>query len=44
MHRGTGELDDATAAWLDQVLDDGKPGTGKVRVAPGAILFKLLER
>jgi hypothetical protein len=44
LHRGDGELDDGTAAWLDQVLDDGQPGTGKLRVTPTWIWFKLLER
>jgi hypothetical protein len=44
LHRGNGEIDDDTAAWLDKVLDDGAADTGGVRVTPTWIWFKLLER
>lgn len=44
LHRGYGELQDSTAAWLDRVLDDGRPDDGKLRVTPTWIWFKLLER
>jgi hypothetical protein len=44
LHRGHGEIDDALAAWCDQVLDDGAPGRGAVRVTPAWIWFQLLER
>jgi hypothetical protein len=44
LHRGYGELDDETAAWLDQTLDDGRPDAGGVRVTPTWIWFKITER
>jgi hypothetical protein len=44
LHRGYGELDDATAAWFDEVLDDGVADAGIVRVTPTWIWFQLFER
>lgn len=44
LHRGYGELDDETAAWLDASLDDGQAGQGALRVTPTWIWFKLAER
>lgn len=44
LHRGYGELDDATAEWLDATLDDGQPGLGGVRVTPTWIWLKIAER
>lgn len=43
LHRGYGELDDETAAWLDRVLDDGLPGDGRVRVTPTWLWFEVVE-
>jgi hypothetical protein len=43
LHRGYGELDDETAAWLDRTLDDGQPDAGGVRVTPTWIWFKITE-
>jgi hypothetical protein len=43
LHRGYGEIDDATAQWLDQVLDDGDGACGTVRVTDTWIWFQLLE-
>ena len=43
LHRGYGEIDDETAAWLDQVLDDGRPDAGRVRVTPTWIWFQVAE-
>jgi hypothetical protein len=44
LNRGYGEIDDATAAWLDETLDDGGPDAGDVRVTPTWIWFKIAER
>jgi len=43
LHRGYGELDDETAAWLDRVLDDGQPGKGRVRVTDTWVWFEVAE-
>jgi len=43
LHRGYGEIDDDTAAWLDGVLDDGDPQRGHVRVTPTWIWFRIVE-
>ena len=44
LNRGNGEVDDETATWLDQALDDGRPDAGRVRVTPTWIWFELAER
>ncbi len=44
LNRGSGEIDDESAGWLDRVLDDGGDGTGTVRVTPTWIWFQLVER
>jgi len=44
LHRGYGELDDQTAAWLDATLDDALPDAGELRVTPTWIWFKVTER
>ncbi|MGQ0552543.1 MAG: hypothetical protein ACT4PU_04925 [Planctomycetota bacterium] len=44
LHRGHGEIDDATASWIDQVLDDGNLTSGRMRATDGFLWFKLLER
>jgi hypothetical protein len=43
LHRGYGEIDDVTARWLDQVLDDGDAARGVVRVTDTWVWFQLLE-
>jgi hypothetical protein len=44
LHRGHGEIDATLAAWCDEVLDDGVPDTGCVRVTPAWVWFHLTER
>lgn len=44
IHRGDGGIDEATAAWLDEQLDDGAPDRGAVRVTPTWVWLKLGER
>ena len=44
VHRADGGIDDATAAWLDEHLDDGAGGQGEVRVTPTWVWLKLAER
>lgn len=44
LHRGHGEIDPELAAWCDEVLDDGVPDQGAVRITPDWIWFHLLER
>jgi hypothetical protein len=43
LHRGYGELDDETAAWLDAVLDDGRADGGRVRLTPTWVWFAVTE-
>jgi hypothetical protein len=43
LHRGYGELDGETAAWLDRVLDDARPDQGRVRVTDTWIWFEITE-
>lgn len=43
VQRADGSIDDATAAWLDEQLDDGAPARGTVRVTPTWIWLKLAE-
>jgi len=43
LHRGYGEIDDATAQYVDQVLDDGQPGRGAVQVTDTWIWFRLAD-
>jgi hypothetical protein len=44
VHRADDGIGDATAAWLDEHLDDGVPDQGEVRVTPTWIWLKLAER
>ncbi|MHC4846444.1 MAG: hypothetical protein ACYTCU_09825 [Planctomycetota bacterium] len=44
VHRADGGIGDATAAWLDEHLDDGVPDQGEVRVTPTWVWLKLAER
>ncbi len=43
LHRGYGEIDDATALSVDQALDDGDPGRGTVQITGTWIWFRLAD-